>query len=139
MTRPAFPWIGLFDLFRIGVGPSSSHTVGPMVAAAGLDPAAPPDRIVVELFGSLALTGKGHATDGAVILGLTGAQPDGIDPDDAALLVEQVRAQRRLALPAPGAAAAHQRHALHGAGGRARRYGADLLFRGRRLRRRRPG
>ncbi len=136
MTRPAFPWIGLFDLFRIGVGPSSSHTVGPMVAAAafvaGLDPAAPPDRIVVELFGSLALTGKGHATDGAVILGLTGAQPDGIDPDDAALLVEQVRAQRRLALP-------HQRHALHGAGGRARRYGADLLFRGRRLRRRRPG
>lgn len=103
MTRPASPWIGLFDLFRIGVGPSSSHTVGPMVAAAafvaGLVPATPPDRIIVELFGSLALTGKGHATDAAVILGLTGAQPDAIDPDEAALLVQQVRGQRRLALP----------------------------------------
>ncbi len=103
MTPPASPWIGLFDLFRIGVGPSSSHTVGPMVAAgrfaASLDAAAPPEGVRVELFGSLALTGKGHATDAAVILGLTGAQPDGIDPDDAATLVQQVRALRRLTLP----------------------------------------
>jgi L-serine dehydratase len=103
MTRLASPWIGLFDLFRIGVGPSSSHTVGPMVAAAafvaGLDAAAPPERLRVELFGSLALTGKGHATDAAIILGLTGARPDGIDPDDAAMLVHQVRTQRRLMLP----------------------------------------
>jgi L-serine dehydratase len=103
MTRPASPWIGLFDLFRIGVGPSSSHTVGPMAAAAAFvasfDPATLPDRIIVELFGSLALTGKGHATDGAVILGLTGAQPDGIDPDEATQVVRQVRAQHRLALP----------------------------------------
>jgi L-serine dehydratase len=103
MTRSATPWIGLFDLFRIGVGPSSSHTVGPMVAAAAfvdaLDPAAPPEHLRVELFGSLALTGKGHATDAAVMLGLTGARPDSIDPDDAAAVVQQVRAQRRLTLP----------------------------------------
>ncbi|BDG70356.1 L-serine ammonia-lyase [Roseomonas fluvialis] len=101
MTRTATPWIGLFDLFRIGVGPSSSHTVGPMVAAAafvsGLESAA--EGLRVELFGSLALTGKGHATDAAIILGLTGARPDTIDPDDAALVVQQVRAQRRIMLP----------------------------------------
>jgi L-serine dehydratase len=103
MTRSATPWIGLFDLFRIGVGPSSSHTVGPMVAAAAfvdaLDPATPVEHLRVELFGSLALTGRGHATDAAVMLGLTGARPDSIDPDDAAAMVQQVRAQRRLTLP----------------------------------------
>ena len=103
MTLPAPPWIGLFDLFRIGVGPSSSHTVGPMVAAghfvAGLDPARPVERLCVELFGSLALTGKGHATDAAIILGLTGARPDTVDPDDAATMVQEVRTQHRLTLP----------------------------------------
>jgi L-serine dehydratase len=94
-------WIGLFDLFRIGVGPSSSHTVGPMLAAAhfsrSLDATA--DAIRVELFGSLALTGKGHATDTAVIIGLTGARPDTLDPDDAAVTVAEVRRTRRLTLP----------------------------------------
>ncbi|MEO3474905.1 L-serine ammonia-lyase [Roseomonas sp. CAU 1739] len=103
MTSPATSWIGLFDLFRIGVGPSSSHTVGPMVAAgsfvAMLNPARPVERLSVELFGSLALTGKGHATDAAIILGLTGARPDTIDPDDAAILVQGVRSLRRLTLP----------------------------------------
>jgi len=73
----------VFDLFKIGIGPSSSHTVGPMRAArefldiAGHDVA----RIRVELYGSLALTGKGHATDRAVLLGLAGETPAGIDPD----------------------------------------------------------
>jgi L-serine dehydratase len=94
-------WIGLFDLFRIGVGPSSSHTVGPMLAAAhfsaSLDATA--DAVHVELFGSLALTGKGHATDTAVIIGLTGARPDTLDPDDAAVIVAEVRRTRRLTLP----------------------------------------
>jgi L-serine dehydratase len=94
-------WIGLFDLFRIGVGPSSSHTVGPMLAAAhfaaSLD--APTDAIHVELFASLALTGKGHATDTAVVIGLTGARPDTLDPDDAAVIVAEVRRTRRLTLP----------------------------------------
>jgi L-serine dehydratase len=96
-------WVGLFDLFRIGVGPSSSHTVGPMVAAAsfaaGLDPARPVDRLRVELFGSLALTGKGHATDTAVLLGLTGARPEEMDPDAAGAVLSEVRARRRLRLP----------------------------------------
>ena len=77
MTQPSPHWIGLFDLFRIGIGPSSSHTVGPMLAAAHfVSPAgraASIDSVTVELFGSLALTGRGHGTDAAVVLGLTGA------------------------------------------------------------------
>jgi len=70
----------VFDLFKIGIGPSSSHTVGPMRAAHmfGTSGAA---RIRVELYGSLALTGKGHATDRAVLLGLAGETPAGVDPD----------------------------------------------------------
>ena len=98
------PWIGLFDLFRIGVGPSSSHTMGPMVAAGRfMDEAAArdwrPDRLRVDLFGSLALTGRGHATDTAVLLGLAGMKPETIDPDEAAELARSVRATCRLPLP----------------------------------------
>ncbi len=78
--------ISVFDLFKIGIGPSSSHTVGPMRAAHGfatgldalLDRTA---RVVVTLYGSLAWTGRGHATDKAVILGLAGQIPDTVDPD----------------------------------------------------------
>ncbi len=76
-----------FELFKIGIGPSSSHTVGPMRAArefvaqlhrqAGLTEVS---RVYVELYGSLALTGKGHGTDRAIILGLMGEQPDQVDP-----------------------------------------------------------
>jgi L-serine dehydratase len=73
----------VFDLFKIGIGPSSSHTVGPMRAAreflAALGPGV--SKIKAELYGSLALTGKGHATDRAVLLGLAGETPAGIDPD----------------------------------------------------------
>ena len=63
-------FISTFDLFKIGVGPSSSHTMGPMSAAAAFAAVAPPDtaRVETRLFGSLALTGKGHATDRAVLL-----------------------------------------------------------------------
>ena len=78
----------LFDLYKIGVGPSSSHTMGPMRAArrfaveaeaAGLlDQVA---RVQVELYGSLALTGIGHGTDRAVLLGLCGEEASTIDPD----------------------------------------------------------
>ena len=68
------PWTGLFDLFRIGIGPSSSHTVGPMIAAARfiseLPAGMPIEAISLRLFGSLAGQGKGHATDVAVVLGL---------------------------------------------------------------------
>lgn len=76
--------ISVFNLFSIGIGPSSSHTVGPMKAArefaAHLD-LAPVQRVTVELFGSLAFTGKGHGTDNAILLGLEGNMPDVIDPD----------------------------------------------------------
>ncbi len=103
MSQPAPAWIGLFDLFRIGIGPSSSHTVGPMLAAAhfvaGLDPAWPVGRISVALYGSLALTGRGHATDTAVLLGLAGARPEAVDPDEAAMLAAAVRQSQRLTLP----------------------------------------
>ena len=86
---------GVMDLFKIGVGPSSSHTVGPMRAAATfrehLRRAPQAVRIHVVLRGSLAWTGKGHATDQAVILGLAGEWPDTIDPDTSAALVERIR------------------------------------------------
>lgn len=80
--------LSVFDLFKIGIGPSSSHTVGPMKAAAmfagflesqGL--ASQTVRIETKLYGSLSATGKGHGTDTAVILGLEGLMPDSIDPD----------------------------------------------------------
>ncbi|RKK05408.1 serine dehydratase beta chain, partial [Teichococcus wenyumeiae] len=101
MGQAAHQWIGLFDLFRIGVGPSSSHTVGPMIAAASFAATlkdVPVARLRVELFGSLALTGKGHATDVAIILGLTGAQPETLDPDEGIALVERIRRRQRLPL-----------------------------------------
>ncbi len=81
---------GVFELFKIGVGPSSSHTMGPMTAAArfvnGLAAANRLDDVAgvrVELYGSLALTGMGHATDRALMLGLEGCEPALIDPDAA--------------------------------------------------------
>jgi L-serine dehydratase len=77
--------MSVFDLFKIGIGPSSSHTVGPMVAARRfLLECGPLDAAVgveAHLYGSLALTGVGHATDKAVILGLMGETPQGVDPD----------------------------------------------------------
>ncbi len=88
-----------FDLFKIGVGPSSSHTMGPMSAAAdfaaGVTGVA---RIEVRLFGSLALTGKGHATDRAIILGLSGERPATISPDTLERVVDEVRRTGRLML-----------------------------------------
>src|SRR4051794_16702319 len=97
--------ISMFDLFRIGIGPSSSHTVGPMKAArqfvdelraAGLLETA--TRVQVDVHGSLALTGKGHHTDTALIAGLAGNLPDTVDIDAIPGLVQQVRAPRRLPL-----------------------------------------
>jgi len=79
--------ISVFDLFSIGIGPSSSHTVGPMRAAARFSGALldrdllePLARLRVELYGSLAATGAGHGTVGAVLLGLEGGDPETIDP-----------------------------------------------------------
>ncbi len=95
----------VFDLFKIGVGPSSSHTMGPMTAAHAfvemLDQKAllaTTARVQADLYGSLALTGKGHATDRAVLLGLSGRQPHSLDPDEADMIVAGVRATGRLML-----------------------------------------
>jgi L-serine dehydratase len=98
----------IFELFKIGVGPSSSHTVGPMVAAKRFIDALMADphqlgqteRIVAELFGSLALTGRGHATDSAVIGGLSGLEPATVDPAELAAVVQRVRQSGQLLLAA---------------------------------------
>jgi len=80
--------ISVFDLFSIGIGPSSSHTVGPMKAAnAFIDnlkaegKLSPVHRLTIELFGSLAFTGKGHGTDYAILSGLEGENPESVNPD----------------------------------------------------------
>ncbi|MBO0817900.1 MAG: L-serine ammonia-lyase, partial [Actinobacteria bacterium] len=98
--------ISAFDLFKIGIGPSSSHTVGPMRAAgmfvASLATGGVLDRVAgirVELFGSLGATGHGHGSVKAVVLGLTGAEPETVDPASAGPLVDQVRETGRLRLP----------------------------------------
>jgi L-serine dehydratase len=86
--------VSVFDIFKIGIGPSSSHTVGPMKAArAFLDSAPDAHAYKVTLFGSLAWTGKGHGTDAAVLLGLAGREPDTIDPDAIEDILASVRAQ----------------------------------------------
>ena len=98
-------FLSVFELFKIGIGPSSSHTVGPMVAAArflsllgrrGADDIA---RVSVSLHGSLAFTGKGHGTDRAIVLGLAGEKPDSIDPDGVAALLEAVTESRHISPP----------------------------------------
>jgi L-serine dehydratase len=97
--------LSVLDLFKIGIGPSSSHTVGPMraagdfvqlLAARGALPAV--QRVRIDLFGSLALTGRGHATDKAVLLGLTGLHPDTVDPDSVENIIQDIRKHYRLAL-----------------------------------------
>jgi L-serine dehydratase len=81
--------ISVFELFKIGIGPSSSHTIGPMRAAAAFAAALPAGvaGIKIDLFGSLAWTGKGHGTDRAVILGLAGEVPETVDPDAADAII----------------------------------------------------
>jgi len=97
--------VSVFDLFKVGIGPSSSHTVGPMRAArrfalalreAGLLPTVA--RVRAELFGSLGATGKGHGSDKAVLLGLAGHEPDTVEVDRIAALLDEIRASGRLAL-----------------------------------------
>ena len=98
-------FLSTFDIFKIGIGPSSSHTMGPMVAAARfLDELRQTDlpaktRLRASLHGSLAFTGKGHATDRAVILGLLGFLPETIDPDRAEAEEARLRTAARLTLP----------------------------------------
>jgi L-serine dehydratase len=102
--------VSTFDLFKIGIGPSSSHTVGPMRAAARFVQrwlAAPGEldrvtRIRAEVFGSLALTGRGHGTDKALLLGLEGHRPDTIDPDLIPGVLERIRRQKTVRLRGDG-------------------------------------
>ncbi|WP_166206596.1 L-serine ammonia-lyase [Cognatiluteimonas telluris] len=98
--------VSTFDLYKIGIGPSSSHTVGPMRAAArfashwladngNLERTA---RVRAEVFGSLALTGRGHGTDKAVLMGLEGHWPNEIDPDIIPAALERIRATKTIQL-----------------------------------------
>jgi L-serine dehydratase len=97
--------VSVFDLFKVGIGPSSSHTVGPMRAArlfvqrlarAGRLPQV--TRLSADLYGSLGATGKGHGSDRAVLLGLAGHEPDRVDVDAIPALVAAIRNSRRLSL-----------------------------------------
>src|ERR671920_2107613 len=97
--------ISAFDLFKVGIGPSSSHTVGPMRAACafalrlqeqGL--LAQVARVRCELFGSLGATGHGHGSVKAVILGLEGERPELVDPTAAQPRADRVATEHRLRL-----------------------------------------
>ena len=97
--------VSVFDLFKIGIGPSSSHTVGPMRAALMFVQGLERDALLagtasvkVDLYGSLGATGKGHGTDRGVMLGLMGDAPDTVDPETIAQRLETVRTSRSLAL-----------------------------------------
>jgi L-serine dehydratase len=101
--------VSVFDLFRIGIGPSSSHTVGPMRAArlfvqrlANEGVLAQTARVRCQLYGSLGATGRGHGSDKAVLLGLLGEAPDTVDVEAVPALLATVRAAQRLALRANG-------------------------------------
>src|SRR5215469_14925307 len=97
--------LSVFDIFKVGIGPSSSHTMGPMRAArefaASLEREGllqPTTEIAVRLYGSLALTGVGHGTDRAILVGLEGAEPETVDPDQIAATVSRIRSTSRLRL-----------------------------------------
>ena len=99
--------VSIFDIFKIGIGPSSSHTVGPMKAAAAFlgslsNVAANVATIEVSLHGSLAWTGKGHGTDSAVMLGLSGLTPETLDPDSVEARLRTIHADKRIQAPGIG-------------------------------------
>lgn len=98
-------FLSVSDLFKIGIGPSSSHTVGPMAAMNGFVESVREKgaiesvhKVTVVLYGSLAYTGKGHGTDRALVLGLLGEKPNEIDPENVSKLVENVIASGELML-----------------------------------------
>ena len=97
--------LSVFDLFKIGIGPSSSHTVGPMRAALRFAEGLRRDRMLnatehlkVELYGSLGATGKGHGSDKAVLLGLEGERPETVDTGSVAQRIAAMRESRELRL-----------------------------------------
>jgi L-serine dehydratase len=97
--------LSVFEIFKIGIGPSSSHTMGPMNAArafveslAAQDLLGRTTSVTAELYGSLALTGRGHCTDRAILLGLEGMRPETIDSTQVEPTVERIRQARKLRL-----------------------------------------
>jgi L-serine dehydratase len=97
--------LSVFDIFKIGIGPSSSHTMGPMNAARGFvellaarDLLARTCQVSAQLYGSLALTGRGHCTDRAILLGLEGMSPDTIDSAAVEPALQRIRTAKRLRL-----------------------------------------
>ncbi|MEZ5499909.1 MAG: L-serine ammonia-lyase [Steroidobacteraceae bacterium] len=97
--------LGVFDIFKIGIGPSSSHTMGPMRAACDFARQLQDSgqlrnvaQVYARLYGSLALTGRGHATDVAVVAGLEGQLPETVDPDELRQILPRVKSQRQLRL-----------------------------------------
>jgi L-serine dehydratase len=95
----------LFELFKIGIGPSSSHTVGPMRAALRFTRELAASQLLektaavnVDLYGSLALTGIGHGTDRAILLGLLGEAPDTVDPANVETKIAAIRSTGTLLL-----------------------------------------
>ena len=101
--------VSVFELFSVGVGPSSSHTVGPMRAAARfvgdlrtIGALADVSDIRVDLYGSLAATGAGHGTMPAVLLGLEGFTPETIETEQMERRLEEMRASREIQLGVNG-------------------------------------
>ena len=99
--------VSVLELFKIGIGPSSSHTVGPMVAARRFvlelgrqGKLGQVIRVHVDLLGSLGATGRGHCSDSAVQLGLLGCEPDKIDPEEITALIDEIKEQAQLNLVA---------------------------------------
>src|SRR3984893_4727943 len=97
--------LSVFDIFKIGIGPSSSHTMGPMNAARSFAELLAqrgllerPTQVSAQLYGSLALTGRGHCTDRAVLLGLEGLSPDTIDPVVIEPTLKSIRTAGRIRL-----------------------------------------
>jgi len=100
--------LSVLDLFKISIGPSSSHTAGPMRAAhrfaqdlESWGKLARTESLKIELYGSLAQTGKGHCTDRAILLGLTGETPNQVDPSTIGPKVARVYEHRTLRLLGP--------------------------------------
>ena len=102
---PVFEHLSVLDLFKVGIGPSSSHTVGPMRAASDFiesalanGTAARAHRVQIDLFGSLGATGSGHATDVAVMLGLSGFAPDTVETASIAPTIDRIREREEIVL-----------------------------------------
>jgi L-serine dehydratase len=111
--------VSLFELFKIGIGPSSSHTVGPMRAASQFASALAEDGVLehvadvrVELYGSLAATGRGHGSDKAVMLGLEGDDPETVDVESVETRVEAIRDSGQLNLAGRKTVGFHNRREL---------------------------